>query len=95
MEANFQDRLKTFFDNYSIFRSDVVSAINAGDQRMSDIKTTSLIVPSTQKAKKDETGKAKNSSGALLVNDKPKLVVKKVKKEKKEERKIPYFDSSD
>ena len=52
MEAKFQERFETFFDSHTIFRSDVVSAINAGDQRMSDIKSSLLIVPSTQKAKK-------------------------------------------
>jgi hypothetical protein len=53
-----------------------------------DIQSSLLIVPSTQKAKKDETGEVKNLSGALLVNDKPKLVVKQEKK-----KKIKYFDS--
>lgn len=88
MEAKFQERLKTFFDSYTIFRSDIVSAINAGDQRMSDIKSSLLIVPSTQKAKKDETVEVKNLSGALLVNDKPKSVVKNEKKKKRN-----FFDS--
>jgi hypothetical protein len=88
MEAKFQERFKTFFESYTIFRSDVVSAINAGDQRMSYIQSSLLIVPSTQKAKKDETGEVKNLSGALLANDKPKSVVKKEKK-----MKIKYFDS--
>ena len=88
MEAKFQERFRTFFDSYTIFRSDVVSAINASDQRMSDIQSSLLIIPSTQEAKKDETGEVKNLSGALLVNDKPKSVVKKEKK-----KKIKYFDS--
>ena len=87
MEAKFQERFKTFFDSYTIFCSDVVSAINAGDQRMSDIQSSLLIVPSTHKAKKDETGEVKNLYGARLVNDKPKSVVKKEKK-----KKIKYFD---
>jgi hypothetical protein len=83
MEAKFQERFQTFFDSHTIFRSDVVSAINASDQRMSQIKSTLLIVPSTQEAKKNETGKVKNLAGAPLGKDKTKSVVKKEKRKEK------------
>jgi hypothetical protein len=82
MEAKFQE-------SYTIFRAVLVSAIQTGDQHISENKSSLLTVPSTHKAKIDETGEAKKLSHALLVHDKPRSVVKKEKT-----KKIPYFESS-
>jgi hypothetical protein len=90
MEAKFQEKFQTFFDSYTIFCNDVVSAINASNQRMSTIQSSILNAPSTQEAKKKGTDQGKYLTVALLGNDKTKPVVKKETKEE-----TTCFDESD